>query len=165
MYSSGWFLHICLVGVYTLHHIGTYNIFLKDISTYLPNSHLEIWVVKAKYVLKTLTKKNMNSSFVELKCFQAKTNKTRNAIISMKQRCIMTALIFRTNAMIILKLSLVGPIKNLQVNAAVLKMTEMTIALHIWANSLFFIDLFKSDTFESKVQLVLLLSSHLPPLT
>ena len=63
--------------------------------------------------------------------------------------------------MIILKLSLVGPIKNLQVNAAVLKMTEMTIALHIWANSLFFIDLFKSDTFESKVQLVLLLSSHL----
>ena len=119
---------------------------------YLPNSHLEIWVVKPKHVLNTLTKKNMNSSFVELKWFQAKSNKTLNAIISMKQRNIMTALIFRTNAMIILKLSLAGPTKNLHVKTEVLKMTEMTTALQIWANSLFFIDLFKSDTSESEAQ-------------
>ena len=87
----------------------------------------------------------MNSSFVELKCFQAKSNKTRNAIISMKQRNIMTALIFRTNAMIILKFSLAGPTKNLHVKTGVLRMSVITRALHIWANSLFFIDLFKSD--------------------
>ena len=92
----------------------------------------------------------MNSSFVELKWFQAKSNNTRNAIISMKQRNIMTALIFRTNAVIILKLSLAGPTKNLHVKTEVLKMTEITIALHIWANSLFFIDLFKSDTSENE---------------
>ena len=70
----------------------------------------------------------------------------------MKQRNIMTALIFRTNAVIIPKLSLAGPTKNLHVKTEVLKMTEMTIALHIWANSLFFIDLFKSDTSESEAQ-------------
>ena len=51
-----------------------------------------------------------------------------------------------------LKWSLTGPNKNLHVKTGVLKMSEVTTALQIWANNLFFIDLFQSDTAKSKSQ-------------
>ena len=49
-----------------------------------------------------------------------------------------------------LKWSLTGSTKNLHVKTGVLKMSEMTTALQIWANNLFFIDLFQSDTTDNK---------------
>ena len=49
-----------------------------------------------------------------------------------------------------LKWSLTGSTKNLHVKTGVLKMSEMTTALQIWANNLFFIDLFQSDTAENE---------------
>ena len=106
--------------------------------------------MKANPVLKTLTKMNMNSSFVELKCFHPKSIKNRNTIISMKHRNTITELIFRISPMNMLKWSLTGSTKNLHVKTGVLKMSEMTTALQIWANNLFFIDLFQSDTTDNK---------------
>ena len=68
----------------------------------------------------------------------------------MKQRNTITELIFRTNSMKMLKSSLTGPTKNLHVKTGVLRMSVITRALHIWASSLFFIDLFQSDTSGSE---------------
>ena len=119
-------------------------------SWHLPKIHLEIWEMKANPVLKTLTKMNMNSSFVELKCFHPKSIKNRNTIISMKHRNTITELIFLISPMKMLKWSLTGSTKNLHVKTGVLKMSEMTTALQIWANNLFFIDLFQSDTTDNK---------------
>ena len=61
-----------------------------------------------------------------------------------------TEFIFRTNSTKMLKWSLTGPTKNLHVKTGVLRMSVITRALHIWANSLFFIDLFQYDTSVSK---------------
>ena len=71
-------------------------------------------------------------------------------IISMKHRNTITELIFRISPMNMLKWSLTGSTKNLHVKTGVLKMSEMTTALQIWANNLFFIDLFQSDTTDNK---------------
>ena len=92
----------------------------------------------------------MNSSFAELKCFHPKSIKNRNAIISMKHRNTITELIFRTSPMKMLKWALTGPTKNLHVKTGVLKMSAVTTALQIWANNLFLIDLFQSDTAENE---------------
>ena len=64
----------------------------------------------------------------------------------MKHRNTITELIFRISPMNMLKWSLTGSTKNLHVKTGVLKMSEITTALQIWANNLFFIDLFQSDT-------------------
>ena len=97
----------------------------------------------------------MNSSFVELKCFHPKSIKNRNIIISMKHRNTITELIFRISPMNMLKWSLTGSTKNLHVKTGVLKMSEMTTALQIWANNLFFIDLFQSDTSkDDKIKII-----------
>ena len=108
---------------------------------YLPNIHLESCVRKVKLKLNKVRKPNMNSSFVELKCFHPKSNKNRNAIISVKQSIIMTASKFRINKIKMLKFSSTGPTKNLHVKTGVVKLVTR-IALQIWATSLFFIDLF-----------------------
>ena len=113
---------------------------------YLPNIHLEICVTKAKSILQIVTKTYTNSSFVVLKCFHTKRFRIWNMIISMKQRRIIIASKHRINETKILKCSLMGSIKNLHAKIGVLKIALALIALHIWAKSLFFIDLFQSDT-------------------
>ena len=64
----------------------------------------------------------------------------------MKQRSIIDASKHLINETKMLKCSLIGPIKNLHVKTGVLKIELAIIALHICAKSLFFIDLFQSDT-------------------
>ena len=93
-------------------------------------------------MLYTLTKTDIKSSLVELKCFHPKSNKNRNTIISMKQRKIMTASKCPINPTKMLNLSLIGPTKNLHVTTGVIIILLTTIILHICANSLFFNDLF-----------------------
>ena len=63
-------------------------------------------------------------------------------MISMKQSKMMTALKCLMNWTKMLKGSLMGPTKNLHVKTGVTKILLVTIALHICANSLFFIDLY-----------------------
>ena len=113
---------------------------------YLPNIHLEVCATNAKPILKILRKRHINSSFVELKYFHPKRNKIRNMIISRKQRSNIVKSKHRISETKILKCSLMGPIKHLHVKTGVLKKVLAIIALHIWAKSLFVIDLFQSDT-------------------
>ena len=134
-----------------------FNIFLiKNFAFYLPNIHLENWVTKEKPILNKLRKRNINSWFAKMKCFHPKSNKNRNAMISVKQSAIMTASIFRINTIKMLKFSLIGPTKNLHVKNGVVKLVTRT-ALQIWANSLFFIDLFIYRVIHQKVWLFQLL--------
>ena len=62
----------------------------------------------------------------------------------------------------ILKCSLMGPIKNLQVKKGVLNIALAITALHIWAKSLFFIDLFQSDTSINDKIKIISWNSYLP---
>ena len=87
-------------------------------------------MTNVKQVLKILRKRNIKSSFVGFKC-QTKRFKIRNTIISMKQRSIIVTSKHRMNETKILKCSLMGPIKNLQVNKGVLNIALAITALHI----------------------------------
>ena len=124
----------------------------------LPNIHLEICVTNVKQVLKISRNRDINSSFPIFKCLWTKRFRIRNIIISMKQRSIIVASKHRINETKILKCSLMGPIKNLQVKKGVLNIALAITALHIWAKSLFFIDLFQSDT--SKDDKIKIISWH-----
>ena len=117
---------------------------------YLPNIHLEICVTKAKSILQIVTKTYTNSSFVVLKCFHTKIFRIRNTIISRKQRSIICITQDLTNESKILRCSLMGPIKNLHVKTGVLIIERAIIALEFCAISLFFIDLFQSNTSRNK---------------
>ena len=108
--------------------------------------------------MKISRNRDINSSFPIFKCLWTKRFRIRNIIISMKQRSIIVASKHRINETKILKCSLMGPIKNLQVKKGVLNIALAITALHIWAKSLFFIDLFQSDT--SKDDKIKIISWH-----
>ena len=100
--------------------------------------------------MNVLRKRNISSSFVVLKCFHTKIFRIRNTIISRKQRSIICITQDLTNETKILRCSLMGPIKNLHVKTGVLKTERAIIALEFCAISLFFIDLFQSNTSRNK---------------